>query len=166
MKYRIFLVTSIIIILVAILLPRACAHSGKTDSNGGHYDRSTGEYHYHHGYSAHQHYDGECPYDFDDKTNHNSGSSSNNSSSSNSSSNNSSSNNSSTNSSITKHTKDTITFGEVIKKIFLFSLFFFGTFFVILAPYIYGFFENKKVVTIILITLCIIGTTLMTIFIK
>ena len=56
----------------------ASAHSGKTDSNGGHYDHSTGEYHYHHGYPAHKHYDidgdgyRDCPYEFDDKTNHNS----------------------------------------------------------------------------------------------
>lgn len=55
----------------------ASAHSGKTDSNGGHYDSSTGEYHYHHGYPAHQHYDIDgdgiidCPYKFNDKTNHN-----------------------------------------------------------------------------------------------
>lgn len=60
----------------------AFAHSGKTDANGGHTDRSTGEYHYHHGYPAHQHEDldgdgvPDCPYLFDDKTNHNSGSSS------------------------------------------------------------------------------------------
>lgn len=40
----------------------AFAHPGGTDGNGGHYDRSTGEYHYHHGYPAHQHEDGECPY--------------------------------------------------------------------------------------------------------
>lgn len=39
------------------------AHPGRTDSNGGHYDRSTGEYHYHHGYSAHQHKNGVCPYE-------------------------------------------------------------------------------------------------------
>lgn len=45
------------------------AHPGKTDSNGGHYDRSTGEYHYHHGYSAHQHIDGICPYEYNDNTN-------------------------------------------------------------------------------------------------
>lgn len=50
------------------------AHPGRTDSNGGHYDRSTGEYHYHHGYPAHDHYDmdgdgdADCPYEFDDKT--------------------------------------------------------------------------------------------------
>lgn len=38
------------------------AHSGRTDSNGGHYDHSTGEYHYHHGHPAHQHTGGRCPY--------------------------------------------------------------------------------------------------------
>ena len=62
----------------------AFAHGGNTDSNGGHYDRSSGEYHYHHGYSAHSHYDMngdgviDCPYDFDDKTNHNNSGSGNN----------------------------------------------------------------------------------------
>jgi hypothetical protein len=40
----------------------ALAHSGGTDSRGGHYDRSTGEYHYHHGKPAHQHPGGVCPY--------------------------------------------------------------------------------------------------------
>lgn len=61
-----------------LLSPTVLAHSGKTDANGGHYDRSTGEYHYHHGYPAHQHYDmdgdgvTDCPYDFDDKTDHSS----------------------------------------------------------------------------------------------
>lgn len=40
----------------------AAAHSGGTDENGGHYDHSTGEYHYHHGHSAHQHPGGICPY--------------------------------------------------------------------------------------------------------
>lgn len=39
------------------------AHPGNTDSNGGHYNHSTGEYHYHHGHSAHQHNGGRCPYD-------------------------------------------------------------------------------------------------------
>ncbi|MBP5618778.1 MAG: YHYH domain-containing protein [Clostridia bacterium] len=52
------------------------AHPGKTDSNGGHWDHSTGTYHYHHGYPAHDHVDGVCPYDFDDKTDHSSRSSS------------------------------------------------------------------------------------------
>lgn len=54
-------------ILFALLILCACslsvfAHSGGTDSKGGHYDHSTGEYHYHHGYSAHQHPNGICPY--------------------------------------------------------------------------------------------------------
>ena len=59
--------------LALLMLPAsACAHPGKTDKNGGHYDYSTGEYHYHHGYPAHDHPNGICPYDYDDKTNHDS----------------------------------------------------------------------------------------------
>lgn len=58
-----------LIVLLALLCTSAYAHGGKTDSNGGHMNHATGEYHYHHGYSAHQHEDGVCPYDFDDKTN-------------------------------------------------------------------------------------------------
>jgi len=60
----------------------ALAHSGRTDSNGGHTNHSTGQYHYHHGYSAHQHYDmngdgiKDCPYTFKDTTRQNSGTSS------------------------------------------------------------------------------------------
>lgn len=67
---------------VLLLSPAVLAHSGKTGANGGHYDRSTGEYHYHHGYPAHQHYDMDgdgvvdCPYNFDDQTGRNSGRSS------------------------------------------------------------------------------------------
>ena len=67
-------------ILACILLLSCCtvalAHPGATDANGGHYDHSTGEYHYHHGYPAHQHPDGRCPYNYDDRTGWNSGSSS------------------------------------------------------------------------------------------
>lgn len=59
-------------ILFSVCLP-VSAHPGRTDSQGGHYDRSTGEYHFHHGYPAHQHTDGVCPYDFDDKTGESSG---------------------------------------------------------------------------------------------
>ena len=44
------------------------AHPGRTDEYGGHYNWKTGEYHYHHGYPAHQHIDGYCPYDYDDQT--------------------------------------------------------------------------------------------------
>ena len=61
---RRFLIIAIISLFVSSL---ANAHSGGTDSNGGHRDSSTGEYHYHHGYSAHQHTNGVCPYDFDNK---------------------------------------------------------------------------------------------------
>ena len=47
------------------------AHPGNTDINGGHNVTSTGKYHYHHGYPAHQHENGICPYNFDDKIIHN-----------------------------------------------------------------------------------------------
>ena len=72
---------AILLFLVMTLPMTALAHPGKTDSKGGHTDWSTGEYHYHHGYSAHQHYDmdgdgkADCPYDFKDATDHRSGSS-------------------------------------------------------------------------------------------
>lgn len=47
-----------------VFVPFVClAHPGGTDASGGHYDRSTGEYHYHHGYPAHQHVNGVCPYE-------------------------------------------------------------------------------------------------------
>lgn len=73
---------SLCIIMALLLLTVASAHPGRTDSRGGHYDSETGEYHYHHGYEAHQHTDldddgiPDCPYDFDDKTGESSGSSS------------------------------------------------------------------------------------------
>lgn len=59
-------------LLICCLCVPTFAHSGKTDINGGHYDATTGEYHYHHGYPAHSHPNGECPY------NHSSGTSSSN----------------------------------------------------------------------------------------
>lgn len=62
-------------IALCLILPVVVfAHPGRTDSSGGHYDRSTGEYHYHHGYPAHDHSDMDgdgvldCPYEFKDKT--------------------------------------------------------------------------------------------------
>lgn len=61
----------LVIMLVILSFPVA-AHPGRTDGAGGHYNRSTGEYHYHHGFSVHQHPNGVCPYDYEDKTNHNS----------------------------------------------------------------------------------------------
>lgn len=45
----------------------AFAHSGRTDSYGGHHDYKNksglGSYHYHHGYPAHLHDGGICPYE-------------------------------------------------------------------------------------------------------
>jgi hypothetical protein len=38
------------LISLMILLPTiALSHGGRTDANGGHYNRKTGEYHYHNG---------------------------------------------------------------------------------------------------------------------
>lgn len=56
------------VIFIFALVVICFAHPGGTDSGGGHYDSSAGEYHYHHGYSAHQHEDGICPYDYYDDT--------------------------------------------------------------------------------------------------
>lgn len=61
------------VLACVLLLSFAYAHPGKTDGKGGHTDHSTGEYHYHHGYPAHQHPNGTCIYEFDDKTGQNSG---------------------------------------------------------------------------------------------
>ena len=59
--------SAFILILLALFITlfplTALAHPGKTDSSGGHTDSSTGEYHYHHGYPAHKHPGGVCPYD-------------------------------------------------------------------------------------------------------
>lgn len=54
---------SVLLCLLLLALPSA-AHSGRTDSDGGHTDHSTGEYHYHHGQPAHQHTGGDCPYNW------------------------------------------------------------------------------------------------------
>ena len=62
------------ILLAALLLfTSTYAHPGGTDGQGGHIDHSSGEYHFHHGYPAHQHPNGTCIYEFDDKTGQNSG---------------------------------------------------------------------------------------------
>lgn len=57
---------SLILMSIVVIILGSCvavfAHPGKTDSDGGHFDRSSGEYHYHHGYPAHQHKNGTCPY--------------------------------------------------------------------------------------------------------
>lgn len=51
----------VIFSLIIFTIP-TFAHSGRTDSSGGHHDNINGGYHYHHGYPAHDHPDGECPY--------------------------------------------------------------------------------------------------------
>ncbi len=61
MKKILYVITVAVCILSFAII--CFAHPGKTDSDGGHYDHSTGEYHYHHGYSAHQHPNGVCPYE-------------------------------------------------------------------------------------------------------
>lgn len=56
---RVFLVFLTVMLLSGV----AFAHSGGTDSQGGHRDSTTGVYHFHHGFPAHQHQDGVCPYE-------------------------------------------------------------------------------------------------------
>lgn len=69
MTKKLLSTTSFLLIILLCTLP-ITAHSGRTDSSGGHYDRSTGEYHYHHGYPAHDHYGGDCPYSFHNNEKH------------------------------------------------------------------------------------------------
>ena len=76
------LLLAVCICALSVCCIQVSAHPGRTNANGGHMDHSTGEYHYHHGYSAHDHYDmnndgtKDCPYDFKDRTGQSSGSSS------------------------------------------------------------------------------------------
>lgn len=71
MKRKTALVLMLAILSFSLVPVPASAHSGRTDANGGHYDHSTWEYHYHHGMSAHSHYDInddgylDCPFEFD-----------------------------------------------------------------------------------------------------
>lgn len=62
------IVMLIMVVMVLFIPVIALAHGGRTDSAGGHTDSDTGEYHYHHGHSAHQHPNGECPYDYNNQT--------------------------------------------------------------------------------------------------
>lgn len=56
-------VVVVLVLILVLMIPLvSLAHSGRTDSKGGHYDRQNGGYHYHHGYGAHQHPGGVCPY--------------------------------------------------------------------------------------------------------
>ncbi len=56
----------IILVLLVLMPSTALAHSGRTDSSGGHRDNHNasglGPYHYHHGKPAHLHPNGICPY--------------------------------------------------------------------------------------------------------
>lgn len=62
-RFKILLVILSVLISVPLTV---LSHSGRTDANGGHRDNKNvsglGSYHYHHGYSAHLHPDGVCPY--------------------------------------------------------------------------------------------------------
>ena len=55
-----------VLLSVLLLSLPVSAHSGRTDSAGGHHDNKNvsglGPYHYHHGYPAHLHPNGVCPY--------------------------------------------------------------------------------------------------------
>ena len=70
MKKQKIVLLFLLVVLLCSLSITSSAHSGKTDMYGGHYDRSSGEYHYHHGKSAHDHYDIDgdgvidCPFEF------------------------------------------------------------------------------------------------------
>ncbi len=60
------LAVSVAIVFLVLIAPSGFAHSGRTDASGGHRDTRNasglGSYHYHHGYSAHLHPGGYCPY--------------------------------------------------------------------------------------------------------
>ena len=75
MKQPIRSISAFICVLLSLIMVVPCyAHPGGTDGLGGHHVADTGEYHYHHGYSAHDHTDidgdgvEDCPYEFDDRT--------------------------------------------------------------------------------------------------
>lgn len=54
------------IFAIALMMAlNAAAHSGRTDSQGGHNDHINGGYHFHHGEGPHQHPNGVCPYEED-----------------------------------------------------------------------------------------------------
>ncbi len=64
-KYSCFI--SLFILIFFVLSTTSFAHSGRTDSSGGHHDYQNksglGSYHYHHGYGPHLHPGGVCPYE-------------------------------------------------------------------------------------------------------
>lgn len=75
MKYKVKKIVTIVLICVfsIAICNITFAHSGKTDSNGGHKDNKNksglGSYHYHcGGYPAHLHTNGVCPYSSNSST--------------------------------------------------------------------------------------------------
>lgn len=60
---KVFLAVLLCVVSIYLLSIFSIAHSGRTDSKGGHWNHSTDEYHYHcGGYPEHQHNNGVCPY--------------------------------------------------------------------------------------------------------
>ena len=60
-------ILALVLLLCVCCSATAFAHSGRTDVSGGHRDNQDasglGSYHYHHGYDAHLHPNGVCPYE-------------------------------------------------------------------------------------------------------
>lgn len=58
---------SVVLVLCLGFCLTVSAHGGRTDAQGGHKDNANasglGSYHYHHGYEAHLHPNGVCPYE-------------------------------------------------------------------------------------------------------
>ena len=106
MKYKVKKIVTIVLICVfsVAICNITFAHSGKTDSNGGHKDNKNksglGSYHYHCGeYPAHLHTNGVCPYSSNSSTDANKNSKTTSKTSSSSTSSNSSANSKSSTSS-------------------------------------------------------------------
>ena len=121
MKNKIkLIVTNLVIVFIMLFVTTTTyAHSGRTDSNGGHKDKNNvsglGSYHYHcGGYPAHLHTNGVCQYKSSSKSSRSSSSSSSTSSSKSSSS--KSSTSTSTKSTTTSSTNKTTTTSETIVK--------------------------------------------------
>ena len=60
---KVLLIVALLLVICTTFIFNVLAHKGRTDSSGGHWDNSTGTYHYHcGGYPAHSHTNGVCPY--------------------------------------------------------------------------------------------------------
>lgn len=119
-NYRKLLISILIMTIILCLSLSTFAHSGRTDSNGGHKDNKNvsglGSYHYHcGGYPAHLHTNGVCPYSSKSTSSSSKSSSSSNKSNSSSSSKGGSysSSNTSSSSSTTTTKPTTITAAEI-----------------------------------------------------